>query len=43
MGGNFPGENFLGWKFSEEGDLPEGSLIVGNVPGGSFPDTGKKT
>ena len=33
MGGNIPGENFLG------GNFPGGSLMGANFLGGSFPDT----
>ena len=38
MGGNSPGENFLGGNFPG-GNSPRGSLMGGNFPGGSFPDT----
>ena len=38
MGGNIPGENFLGGNFPG-GNSPGVSLMSGDFPGGSFPDT----
>ena len=39
MGGNIPGGDFLGWNLRGEGGFTRGSLIGGNFPGVSFPDT----
>ena len=43
MGGNIPGGDFLGWNLQGEGGFTRGSLIGGNFPGVSFPNTMKES